>query len=61
MDDSFTTPAEIAMLNIAHFTKLSRTPLDDRTRGIVERLLANEKARLDDIVRSAMGDGKIGR
>ena len=61
MDDGFTTPAEIAMLNIAHFSKLSRTPLDDQTRGIVEELLANEKAKLDEIVRSAMGDGKIGQ
>lgn len=46
MGDEFTTPREIAELNIEHFTRLLETPLDDQTRQTVERLLAEEKAKL---------------
>jgi hypothetical protein len=41
-----TGPREIAELNIQHFTKLLQTPLDERTRATVARLLAEEKAKL---------------
>jgi hypothetical protein len=41
-----TSPREIAELNVQHFTKLLQTPLDERTRTTVERLLAEEKAKL---------------
>ncbi len=46
MGDEFTTPREIAELNIEHFSRLLQTPLDDQTRQTVERLLAEEKAKL---------------
>lgn len=49
MGDEFTTPREIAELNIEHFSRLLRTPLDDPTRKTVERLLADEKAKLADL------------
>ncbi len=46
MGDEFTTPREIAELNIEHFSRLLRTPLDAETRQTVEKLLAEEKAKL---------------
>ncbi|MGP8233470.1 MAG: hypothetical protein ACLQL2_12535 [Methylovirgula sp.] len=48
MGDEFTTPREIAELNIEHFSRLLQTALDEQTRKIVERLLAEEKAKLAD-------------
>ncbi len=54
MSNRFTSRAEIAMLNIAHFSKLLGTPLDEQKRNIVERLLANEKARLNESIRGAL-------
>jgi hypothetical protein len=46
MADAFTTPRDIAQLNIEHFSRLLRTSLDERTRMTVEMLLADEKAKL---------------
>jgi hypothetical protein len=46
MGDEYTTPREIAELNIEHFSRLLRTSLDDQTRRTVEKLLAEEKAKL---------------
>jgi hypothetical protein len=48
MADDFTSPREIAELNIVHFTGLLRTPLDEQTRKTVKRLLAEEQAKLVD-------------
>ncbi len=50
MGDEFTTPREIAELNIEHFSRLLRTSLDEQTRQTVERLLAEEKAKLADFL-----------
>ncbi len=50
MSDKFTSRTEIATLNIAHFSRLLRTPLDEPKRSIVERLLANEKAKLNESI-----------
>jgi hypothetical protein len=44
-----TRPREIAQLNIEHFGKLLQTPLDDETRKTVEKLLAEEKAKLKQL------------
>jgi len=49
MADVFTGPREIAQLNIEHYSRLLRTPLDERTRIIVEKLLADEKAKLANL------------
>lgn len=57
MSDRFTSRAEIAMLNIAHFSRLLGAPLDEQKRSIVERLLANEKAKLNESIRGALGGG----
>jgi len=46
MADNFTSPREIARLNVEHYTKLLQTPLNEQTRKIVEKLLAEEKAKL---------------
>lgn len=46
MPDDFTNPREIAELNIEHFTRLLRTPLDELTRATVERLLVEERQKL---------------
>jgi len=46
MADEFTSPREIAELNIRHYEQLLATPLDDQTRTIVKGLLAEEKAKL---------------
>jgi hypothetical protein len=54
MSDKFTSRAEIAMLNIAHFSRLLGAPLDEQKRSIVERLLANEKAKLNEARGSAL-------
>jgi hypothetical protein len=50
MGDDFTTPREIAELNIEHFSRLLRTSLDEQTRKTVERLLAEEKAKLAELL-----------
>jgi hypothetical protein len=61
MSDRFTSRAEIAMLNIAHFSRLLGTSLDEQKRSIVERLLANEKAKLNESVRGALrGERSVG-
>ena len=46
MGDKFTSPREIAQLNIERYSKLLQTSLDEVTRTTVEKLLANEKAKL---------------
>ena len=46
MGAASTTPREIAKLDIEHFSRLLRTSLDEQTRKTVERLLAEEKAKL---------------
>jgi hypothetical protein len=46
MGADFTSPRKIAQLNIAHFSALLQTPLDDPTRATVKKLLAEEKAKL---------------
>jgi len=48
MADDFTSSRRIAELNIEHFTRLLQTPLDQQTRKTVERLLAEERAKLVD-------------
>ncbi len=48
MADDFTSPREIAQLNIEHFTRLLKSPLDEQTRKTVEGLLAAEMAKLAD-------------
>lgn len=58
MSNRFTSRAEIAMLNIAHFSSLLRAPLDDQKRSIVERLLANEKAKLNESISGALRGGR---
>jgi len=50
MGDDFTTPREIAELNIEHFSRLLRTSLDEQTRKTVERLLTEEKAKLAELL-----------
>lgn len=49
MVDEFTSPREIAEMNIAHFTRLLQTSLDKKTRATVEKLLEDEKAKLADL------------
>ncbi len=49
MADDFTSPREIAELNIRHYRQLLEAPLDDQTRTIVERLLAQEIAALANL------------
>ena len=46
MSDRFTSPREIAQLNVEHYSKLLQTSLDQVTRATVEKLLAKEKAKL---------------
>jgi hypothetical protein len=46
MTDKFTSPRGIAELNIAHYTKLLQTPLDQQSRRTIEKLLAEEKTKL---------------
>jgi hypothetical protein len=58
MSDRFTSRAEIAMLNIAHFSSLLQTPLDDQKRSIIEQLLANEKAKLNESISGALRGGR---
>lgn len=53
MSDKSTSRTAIVMLNIEHLTGLLRTALDERERSIVERLLANEKAKLNESPRDA--------
>ncbi len=54
MADEFTSPREIAELNIRHYKQLLETPLEDQTRTIVKRLLAEEEAKLASLAR--LGD-----
>ena len=49
MRDRQTTPREIVELNIAHYTRLLETPLDGPTRATIEKLLAEEKAKLRNL------------
>ena len=51
MNEKFTSPHEIAQLNIEHYRSLLKTPLDEQTRLTVERLLAAEKAKLADLAK----------
>ncbi len=51
MADEFTSPREITELNVRHYKQLLETPLDDQTRTIVKRLLADEEARLAELLR----------
>ncbi len=53
MADEFTSPHEIAQLNIRHFEQLLMTSLDEQTRAIVEKLLAEEKSKLADLEKRA--------
>jgi hypothetical protein len=46
MSDEFTSPRGIIELNIEHYSKLLQTSLDEETWARVERLLAEEKAKL---------------
>lgn len=50
MAEKFTSPREIAELNIEHFSKLLLAPLDENTRITVERLHAEEKAKLAKLI-----------
>ncbi|MGY8676228.1 hypothetical protein Q2941_00185 [Bradyrhizobium sp. UFLA05-153] len=56
MENSFTGPREIAQLNIEHYSRLLQTPLDERTRGTVERLLAEEKSKLANLPKAKATD-----
>ncbi|WP_297300324.1 hypothetical protein [uncultured Methylovirgula sp.] len=49
MSDEFTSPRQIAELNIRHYKQILKTPLDDETRATVERLLASEESKLADL------------
>ena len=46
MSDRFTSPREIAQLNVELYSKLLQTSLDQVTRATVEKLLSKEKAKL---------------
>jgi hypothetical protein len=39
-------PVEIARANIAHFKKLLKTETDEKKRGTLQRLLAEEEQKL---------------
>ncbi len=60
MRDKFTSRAEIAMLNIAHFSALLRTPLDEQKQSIIKRLLASEKEKLNESLRGAIQRKSVG-
>ena len=49
MVDKFTSPREIAEMNIVHFTRLLQTSLDEKTRATVEKLLEEEKTKLANL------------
>jgi hypothetical protein len=53
MTDKFTSPTELAKLNIEHFNRLLQTPLDGQKRATIEVLLAQEKAKLKTIPKEA--------
>ena len=61
MTDAFTSPREIAQLNIEHYSRLLQTPLDERTRMVVEKLLADEKAKLANLFTAVEPAGKTRR
>jgi hypothetical protein len=42
----FTSPREIAELNIEHLSKLLQTDIDGEKRRVVEKLLAEEREKL---------------
>ncbi len=46
----FTSPREIAELNIEHLSKLLQTNLDDEKRQAVEKLLAREREKLKKLL-----------
>lgn len=46
-----TSPRAIAELNIEHYRRVLETTLDERTRMTVERLLAEERAKLANCLR----------
>jgi hypothetical protein len=49
MNDDFASPRDIARLNIEHYGKLLSSPLDEQTRRTVEKLLADERAKLAEL------------
>ena len=49
MESRFTSPREIAQLNIEHYSGLLQTSLDGKTRMTVGQLLAEEKAKLAEL------------
>lgn len=51
MDEKFTSPHEIIRLNIEHYRNLLKTALDEQTRRTVERLFAEEKAKLAELTK----------
>ncbi len=59
MSDVLTNPTTLARLNVEHFSRLLQTPLDEQKRTVVERLLAQEKAKLDAIGRTARAGATI--
>jgi hypothetical protein len=46
MEDRYTTALEIAEMNIEHYSRLLKTSLDGPARTTIEKLLAEEKAKL---------------
>jgi hypothetical protein len=63
MADAFTSPRVIAQLNIEHYRSLLRTSLDERTRVTVEKLLADEEAKLASLPESRpfVAGGRAGK
>ncbi len=50
-DARFTSPREIAELNIEHLSKLLQAPLDEEKRKVVEKLLAQERENLAKLLK----------
>jgi hypothetical protein len=46
MEDRYTTACEIAEMNIEHYSRLLESSLDVPARTTIEKLLAEEKAKL---------------
>jgi hypothetical protein len=62
MIHKFTSSHEIIRLNIEHYSKLLETALDERTRTMVGKLLAEEKAKLAKLVQQDKpADASAGR
>ena len=58
------TPADLRRLNVERFERLLLTETDPERRGMVERLLAEERAKADDAYpgeRTAASGGVAGR